>query len=117
MHGGPALRDALAVHLPQLALTRSELEILLLTFCQTHHLPIPRVNHHLHGHLVDAYWPDARLVVEVDGWKGHRSPAQLQRDHQRDLELRTLGYIVLRYIYRLLTESPAMVAADIRRYL
>lgn len=69
------------------------------------------------GWLVDARWPDKRVVVEVDGWPGHRTPAQLQRDHQRDLELRAAGYIVLRYSWRQLTDTPAAVAADLRRYL
>jgi Protein of unknown function (DUF559) len=117
VHGGPALREALRIHLPQLALTRSELEVLLLTFCETQGIPIPLTNVSLHGHLVDAYWPDQRLIVEVDGVQGHRTPAQVYADHQRDLELRTLGYIVLRYTWRQLEQTPAAVAADIRRYL
>jgi hypothetical protein len=115
--GTVALRDALAVHLPELARTRSEPEVLLLEFCERHGLPIPEVNEYLEGWLVDAYWPDQRLVVEIDGWRGHRSSAQLQRDHQRDLELRLAGYVVLRYTRRQLVESPASVADDLRRYL
>jgi hypothetical protein len=115
--GSAALREALAIHLPELARTRSEPELLLLEFCERHGLPIPLVNRYLNGWLVDAYWPDRRLVVEVDGLRGHRTPAQLQRDHQRDLELRLAGYVVLRYTRRQLTESAAAVAADLRRYL
>jgi very-short-patch-repair endonuclease len=75
------------------------------------------VNVHLHGWLVDACWPDQKIVIEVDGWRGHRTPAQLHADHQRDLELRAAGYIVLRYTERQLLDTPAAVAADIRRYL
>ena len=78
---------------------------------------MPQVNVYLAGHLVDAYWPAQELVVEVDGLQGHRSRAQLERDHQRDLELRALGYIVLRYTWRQLTETPAAVATDLRRHL
>jgi very-short-patch-repair endonuclease len=115
--GAPALKDALRIHLPELARTRSWLEAFLLTFCQSQRLPIPQVNISLHGWLVDAHWPGTNVVVEVDGWKGHRTPAQLYTDHQRDLELRAAGYVVLRYTERQLTETPAAVAADIRRYL
>jgi very-short-patch-repair endonuclease len=75
------------------------------------------VNIHREGWLVDATWPDRGVVVEVDGWQGHRAPAQLERDHQRDLELRAAGYIVLRYTRRQLIETPDAVAQDIRRYL
>jgi very-short-patch-repair endonuclease len=56
-------------------------------------------------------------VVDVDSVKGHRTRAQLERDHQRDLELRAKGYVVLRYTERQLIEEPAAVAADIRRFL
>lgn len=115
--GTAALRDALAIHLPALAWTRSELEVMLLTFCENHALPIPLVNVYREGWLVDAVWPDRRVVVEVDGWQGHRSPAQLEQDHRRDLELRAAGYIVLRYTRRQLIETPEAVARDLRRYL
>jgi very-short-patch-repair endonuclease len=115
--GSAALADALAIHLPELARTRSELEILLLSFCQKQRLPIPEVNVDLHGWLLDAVWPAQKVVVEVDGWQGHRTPAQLERDHQRDLELRAAGYIILRYTWRQLTKTPAAVARDLRRYL
>ncbi|HEY1590927.1 MAG TPA: DUF559 domain-containing protein [Solirubrobacteraceae bacterium] len=115
--GSAALRDALGVHLPELASTRSEPERLLHEFCERHGFPIPLVNQYLNGWLVDAYWPDRGLVVEIDGPRGHRSPAQLQRDHQRDLELRLAGFLVLRYTRRQLIESPDVVAADLRRIL
>jgi hypothetical protein len=115
--GSVALNEALRIHLPQLAHTRSELEIVLLVTCQTHGIPIPEINVYVDGWLVDAHWPAQRVIVEVDGWRGHRTPAQLERDHQRDLELRAAGYIVLRYTWRQLTEAPVAVAADLRRFL
>ena len=115
--GGSVLRDALAIHQPALARTRSDLEILLITFCESQRLPIPEINVYREGWLVDAVWSEERVVVEVDGVKGHRTRAQLERDHQRDLELRAKGYVVLRYTERQLIENPAAVAADIRRYL
>jgi very-short-patch-repair endonuclease len=115
--GAPALRAALKIHLPELARTRSRGERLLVSLCQNHGLPIPRVNIYVQGWLVDAHWPEHKLVVEIDGPQGHRTPAQLYSDHQRDLELRAAGYIILRYTERQLIETPAAVAADIRRYL
>jgi hypothetical protein len=89
--GTVALNDALTIHLPQLALTRSEVEILLLTFCETQHVPIPDINTYLYGFLVDAVWRKQMVVVEVDGWRGHRTPAQLYENHRRDLVPATEG--------------------------
>jgi predicted transcriptional regulator of viral defense system len=115
--GTAALRAALKIHLPELALTRSELERLLLSFCERHGIPIPLINEYVNGWLVDAVWPDRKVIVEVDGLKGHRTRAQLEADHQRDLELRAAGYIVLRYTQRQINESPAAVAAEIMRHV
>jgi predicted transcriptional regulator of viral defense system len=115
--GSAPLREALRIHMPELARTRSRTEILLLEFCERYGLAIPEVNVYVEGWLVDAHWPKARLIVEVDGPLGHRSPAQLHTDHQRDLELRAAGYVILRYTKRQLIETPASVATDIRRYL
>jgi very-short-patch-repair endonuclease len=104
------------IHLPALALTRSVIERLLLLLCERFGLPTPHVNVHIGDWLVDAVSPHAKVVVEVDG-TGHRTEAQVERDHQRDLELRALGYIVLRYTEAQIRDAPAAVAADIRRYL
>jgi very-short-patch-repair endonuclease len=114
--GKAKLNKALAIHRPELAHTRSDFERLLVPFCEAHDLPIPRFNVKLHGWLVDAVWPDRMLVVELDSVQAHRTPAQIQRDHQRELELRAAGYTVLRYTWHQLTQTPELVAADIIRH-
>ena len=115
--GSAAIREAIRIHLPELARTRSDPERLLLTLCQTQRLPIPACNVMVKGWLADAHWPAFRLVVEVDGWRGHRTAAQLENDHQRDFELRSAGYTVLRYTWRQLTETPRSIARELRQYL
>jgi very-short-patch-repair endonuclease len=115
--GSAALNQAIRIHLPELAHSRSESERRLLTLCQDHGLPIPQCNVYVEGWLADAYWPEQRLVVEVDGHRGHRTAAQIERDHQRDFELRAAGYIVIRYTWRQLTTAPAAVARELRQYV
>ncbi len=115
--GSAALKHALDIHLPQLAHTRSDLEILLLTFCEAQRVPIPDINVYVHGFLLDAIWREQRVVVEVDGWRGHRTPAQLYANHQRDLELRARGHVVLRYAKRQFRIAPAAVAKDLLVHL
>jgi very-short-patch-repair endonuclease len=115
--GARALREAIAIHLPELALTRSATERLLLMLCERFGLPIPAMNVYVGNWLVDAVWPDAKVIVEVDGIRGHRTKAQIERDHQRDLEVRALGYIVLRYTEAQIRDTPEAVVADLLRYL
>jgi hypothetical protein len=112
-----ALTEALRHHLPQLAHTRSDGEVDLLLFCERHGIPIPETNVYLRGHLVDAVWRQQRLVVEVDGHRGHRTPAQLLANHRRDLDLRAHGFVVLRYAPDQFAESPEEVANDVLFHL
>jgi very-short-patch-repair endonuclease len=60
---------------------------------------------------VDFVWRGRRLVVEVDGYAHHRSPAAFERDRERDVELSTKGWRVMRFTYDQVTRRGACVAA------
>jgi len=45
-----------------------------------------------------------RLVIEVDGEQYHTDPQQFENDRRRDAVLASLGYVVLRFSYRQVTE-------------
>jgi hypothetical protein len=115
--GSAKLRQALAIHQPRLAHTRSPLEELFVELCERHELPVPVCNVYVEGFLVDAFWPQQRLVVEVDGAQAHATPARMNRDRERDLALRRAGYTVHRYSWLQVTEQPQLVAADVRAAL
>ena len=115
--GSAAVNNALQIHLPQLAHTRSRAERLLLIICQAGGVPIPETNVYVQNYLVDAHWCHAKLIVEIDGTRGHRTPAQIRRDHRRDFELRQAGYIVLRYTEDQLESDPEAIVSELRRYL
>lgn len=115
--GSSTLRAALAAHDPRLALTRSELEDEFLRLCARWRLPSPLVNVLVHGCEVDAYWPEHRLVVELDGRENHSTPAQRRRDHARDVALRAHGISVVRYDWMLITRRRRLVRADLERHL
>jgi predicted transcriptional regulator of viral defense system len=115
--GSDVLRRALDKHLPELAFTRSEFERRMLDLCESAGLPVPEVNAVVGGMRVDALWRDQRVIVELDGEGNHGTPAQIARDHGRDLRLRALGFTVLRYAWGQLKRRPDLVAADLRRAL
>jgi very-short-patch-repair endonuclease len=66
---------------------------------------------------VDALWREQHLVVECDGYDGHGSRAQIERDRRRELRLRAAGFRVLRYTWSQITLEPALVIADLRAAL
>jgi very-short-patch-repair endonuclease len=115
--GSARLNRALTLHRPEYARTRSPLEDLFLDLCRRHRLPLPEVNVKVGIHRVDALWRHERVIVELDGGDGHASYAQMQRDRQRDLDLRRAGHSVRRYSWRQVITRRAEVAADIRRTL
>jgi very-short-patch-repair endonuclease len=111
--GSATLRAALNRHQPELAKTRSQLERAFLTLCEATGLPMPEFNVYLWGYLVDAVWREQRVVVELDGLQGHRTPAQLEKDHERDLVLRQHGFAGRRYTWQQVTKRPQQVFADL----
>jgi len=107
--GVRALRAALSDHAP--SLTRSEAERRLLELVRAAGLPAPRTNVRIGPYEVDFFWPDHRLVVEVDGYAFHSGRAAFERDRIRDADLQNRGLRVLRVTWhQLATAVPAVVA-------
>ena len=77
-HGLKNLNLALGLYLPD-DRTRSDLERDLIDLCRDHDLPLPLINALVAGHEVDALWPEARLIVELDSWEHHRDRAAFER--------------------------------------
>lgn len=70
------------------ALTESGLERRLLALVRSAGLPTPETQARVNGFRVDFYWPQIALVVEVDGWRYHRTPGQQATDRRRDQRTR-----------------------------
>ncbi len=115
--GSARLGRSLERHDIRLARTRSELERTFLALCEAHRIPLPEVNARVGRMTVDALWRQAGLVVEIDGHRGHRSRAQVQRDRRRELHLRAAGLTVIRYAGDQVVGEPALVAEDLRTAL
>jgi very-short-patch-repair endonuclease len=97
--------------------TRSDLELDFLAVCRRQRLPKPEVNARLGQIEVDFLWRDRRLVVETDGYRYHRGQAGFERDRDRDLRLRRLGYEVIRISGRQLAEQPHRIVEVLRSRL
>jgi very-short-patch-repair endonuclease len=80
-------------------LTDSDLERLFLPLVERAGLPLPLTRQRLNGFRVDFFWPDLRLVVETDGLRYHRTPAQQARDRTRDQAHLAAGFTPLRFTH------------------
>jgi very-short-patch-repair endonuclease len=97
--------------------TRSGLERALLSLCNAAGLPRPRINATILGRERDAAWPQARLVVEVDGHAFHAPRGAREDDHERDAELVLAGWRVLRFTDTQLDADPGQIARRIAALL
>jgi very-short-patch-repair endonuclease len=80
-------------------LTDSELERKFLPIVAKSGLPVPLTRQRVNGFRVDFYWPDLGLVVETDGLRYHRTPAQQARDRVRDQAHTAAGVTPLRFTH------------------
>jgi very-short-patch-repair endonuclease len=97
--------------------TRSELERRFLALCRRHRLARPLVNQTVGPYEVDFLWPGPGVIVEVDGFRHHGSRSAFESDRARDVELRLMGYEVLRYTYRQVKNGQKTIAASLRALL
>jgi hypothetical protein len=97
--------------------TRSELEDRFLRLCARHGLPAPEVNVRVGSRLVDFLWRAERVVVETDGYRYHRGAQAFEDDHDRNLEMRGLGYDLIRLSYRQVNDDPGAAAGYVREAL
>ncbi|MBB4663626.1 very-short-patch-repair endonuclease [Conexibacter arvalis] len=116
--GDANLRAVLAEHAARGAqLTREALERRLRRLVRIHRLGQPLLNARVAGYEVDAYWPEARLIVETDGWQWHRDRAAFGRDRDKTNALQLAGFTVLRFTHDAVVRRPEQVAAAIRTAL
>lgn len=95
------------------ALTDSQLERRFLPIARKAGFPMPQTGRVVNGFKVDFYWPDLGLVVETDGLRYHRTPAQQTRDRLRDQKHVAAGLTPLRFTHAQVRFEPAYVQATL----
>jgi very-short-patch-repair endonuclease len=93
--------------------TRSKLERDFRALIHEAGLPEPQYNVLVQGLTVDVYWPEWKLVVELDGEPYHRPPSAFETDRVRDATLQKIDIRVLRVTGKRMDSEPGAVLADI----
>jgi very-short-patch-repair endonuclease len=110
-HGVARLR-ALLDH-RTFTLTDSELERRFRPLARAAGLPLPQTRAHVNGFRVDFFWPELGLVVETDGLRYHRTPAEQARDRVRDQVHAAAGLTPLRFTRAQVRFEPGHVRATL----
>ncbi len=113
------LRDLLAERGDGYVAPASRLESLFLKIVRDYGLPTPRREVNLGS---DTKWNgrvefvfDYGVIVEIDGRRWHTAMVDNDADRRRDNEFTASGFAPLRFTYLDLVDTPAMVAATVRR--
>jgi very-short-patch-repair endonuclease len=97
--------------------TRSGLERRFLRWLAARGVPPPEVNPKIGALTVDAYWPAAGLVVEIDTIGTHGTTHSFERDRKRDAYLVARGLRVVRITEERLLHDADRLARDLRQAL
>jgi hypothetical protein len=95
-------------------LTKEELERRFLPLADKAGLPVPLTGQWVNDFEVDFYWPALGLVVETDGLRYHRTPAEQARDRLRDQAHTAAGLTQLRFTHEQLRYEPEHVLGVLR---
>jgi very-short-patch-repair endonuclease len=96
-------------------LSDSDLEILFRPLARAAAFPPPMSKHWVLGYETDFWFPDQKLVVETDGLRYHRTPAQQARAAKRDQTHTAAGLHVLRFTHWQIKYASAEVTSVLRR--
>ena len=96
-------------------LSDSNLELAFRPIARAAGLPEPLTQHSVNGFRVDFYWPHLGLVIETDGLRYHRTPAQQTRAHVRDQAHLAAGLTPLRFTHAQVAYDRPYVEATLRK--
>ena len=116
-HGLKPLRAALAAIRGPAPWTQSELEREFLALVRAAGLPEPSANVVVDGFLVDLYWPEARLVVEIDSYGFHKTRKKFEDDRRQDTKLQLAGVVTIRMTQSRVEGEPEQLLSDVAAML
>ena len=85
---------------------RSDLERAFKDFATRFDLPEPRCNVWVAGLLVDCFWPEQELVVELDSQSWHAHMGARRNDFDRDAKVQRAGLAAVRMAWADLHHQP-----------
>ena len=97
--------------------TRSEAEKEFARWLERRRIPLPQFNEPFGPYTLDAVWPDARLVVEIDTYETHGTRQSFEDDRRRDAYLLGRGLRTMRVTPRRWRDEGDLLERDLRRQL
>ena len=109
-HGASKLQKAAARH-ANTGITRSEAEKWFRALIADSGLPMPEFDHLMLGYRYDAYWPEYRLVVEIDSGQWHSIQPKVEHDTAKGAAAVAAGLTLIRFTAAQIKHQPLVVLA------
>jgi very-short-patch-repair endonuclease/predicted transcriptional regulator of viral defense system len=110
------LKDAIAKHRPG-QIIRGELEHRFAELLRGTSIREPDTNVPVEArgrtYVLDCYWPEHRLAVELDGRDGHAREMAFESDRRKDAALNAIGVRLLRFTWQRVAYDGAELLADL----
>jgi very-short-patch-repair endonuclease len=110
------LKQAIGLHRPG-QIIRGELELRFAELLRGTGVREPEKNVALQvrgkTYVLDCYWPEHRLAVELDGRDGHARELAFESDRRRDAALNAIGIRLLRFTWQRVNYDCAEVLEDL----
>jgi predicted transcriptional regulator of viral defense system len=110
------LKDAIAKHRPG-QIIRGELEHRFAELLSGTSIRQPDTNVPIEArgrtYVLDCYWPEYRLAVELDGRDGHAREMAFESDRRKDAALNAIGMRLLRFTWQRVAYDGAELLADL----
>jgi very-short-patch-repair endonuclease len=115
-HGGAKkLQQVLGIATPRP--TRSDFERSFPAFCRRYGLPRPEMNFPFGRHELDAFFPEERVIVELDSWEFHSSRTSFEGDREKDAATLAFGLVTVRITNERYQKTPEEEARRLQRIL
>jgi hypothetical protein len=85
--------------------------------CAQHGLPAPVMGASICGYLVDAAFPNERVIVELDSWGFHKNKIAFETDREGDADTLDHGLVTVRVTEERLDERPEQEAERLHAIL
>lgn len=98
-------------------LTRSDLEDKFVAFIERSDLPMPELNVPMLGRVVDAFYREQGVIIEVDSWRFHRDRQTFEGDRDKDAGATAEGLITVRITDERMEHAAESEAVRLERIL
>jgi len=98
-------------------MTHSDLEDKFVAFLKRFGIKMPEFQFPLDGRVLDAFFPDEGVIVELDSWRFHRDRATFERDREKDARAAANGLVTVRITHDRLEQAAEREADRLRTIL